>query len=312
MLALFSQWLGDLWKLNIFISWNVQETSLQCVPAAEGFYYMQRGSKTTSLTHLVSPLVMKFAKWRTFFPAMKKPLCLTTTVSVFFVVVCLYTKSCMDVLAPCIFWGHKIPGIAALSCSFLLVLGSRHSIKLRYIRLLSGAVAMITDYPEPSLPLCPWTKDPHPLSHLLFWQKAKCQEFQMSADGLRNDSCCSILNVRRHSLGGVERDVVTFAAGFSEHPLVSCLWFHHAAPCFLPCCDHESTYRRILVFFPGQTSRCVWHSSFIDGLFFNCDRTDLSFSAHTGWSTGKALLLIAHKLGALLLTFNGCGIHTQK
>lgn len=63
--------------------------------------------------------------------------------------------------------------------------------------------------------------------------------------------------------------------------LVSCLCFHHAAPCFLPCCDHESTYRRILVFLAGQTSCCVWHSSFIDGLFFKCSRIDLSRFALT-------------------------------
>lgn len=96
----------------------------------------------------------------------------------------------------------------------------------------------------------------------------------MSEDGSRNDSCLSVLNVHC-ALHPGRWDVVTFASS------VSCLCFHHAAPCFLPCCDHESTYRRMLVFLAGQTSCCVWHSSFIDGPFFKCSRIDLSRSALT-------------------------------
>lgn len=38
---------------------------------------------------------------------------------------------------------------------------------------------------------------------------------------------------------------------------------------------------QMLVCLPGQTSCWVWHSSFIDGLFFNCSRSVLSSFAFT-------------------------------
>lgn len=109
--------------------------------------------------------------------------------------------------------------------------------------------------------------------------RAGCQASQMSAEGLRNDSCYCILNVH-HILRSVEKDKVTFAAGSSRHPLVSSLRVSTMQP-LVSCPAVTMNLHRILVCLPGQTSRCVWHSSFIDRLLFNCSRRVLSFSALT-------------------------------
>lgn len=124
-------------------------------------------------------------------------------------------------------------------------------------------------------------------SHFLCWSRAGCPKSQMSAEGLRNDSCCHILNVHHHIPRSVERDEVTFAAAPSSHPLVSSLCVS-TMPLLVSCPAVTMKLHRVLVCLPGQTSCCVWHSSFIDGLFFNCSRRMLSFSAATltdpwGW-----------------------------
>ena len=136
------------------------------------------------------------------------------------------------------------------------------------------------DQPEPTLPLCPWLTEntPRPSSGFLCRSGADCPESQMSSDGLRSDSCLCILDVHRHIPRSVERDEVTFAAGSSKHPLVSSL----CVSTFLVSCPAVTMdLCRLLVCLPGQTSRCAWHSSFIDGLFFNCSGRVLSFPALT-------------------------------
>lgn len=87
---------------------------------------------------------------------------------------------------------------------------------------------------------------------------------------------------------------------------------HHATSCFLSCCGHG--LHRILVFLAGQTACCVWHSSFIDGLFISWGVASLS-SLLSHWliqggvppTEGPRTLCL---LGAPLLTLNGCD--TQK
>lgn len=57
--------------------------------------------------------------------------------------------------------------------------------------------------------------------------------------------------------------------------------------CFATMSHHVScpavtiSLHQILICLAGQTARCVWHSSFIDGLFINCSRGVVSFSGLT-------------------------------
>lgn len=99
---------------------------------------------------------------------------------------------------------------------------------------------------------------------------------QMSEEGLRNDSCYCILNDRvaiwevfkRWHLLRSPLDILSTPLTVLCHPATSCL---------LPCCDHG--LHQILVFLAGQAACCVWHSSFIDGLFINCSWGVASFSS---------------------------------
>lgn len=52
---------------------------------------------------------------------------------------------------------------------------------------------------------------------------------------------------------------------------------HRAKSCLLPCCGHG--LYQIPISSAGQTTCCVWHSSFIDGLFINCKWGGASFSS---------------------------------
>lgn len=120
--------------------------------------------------------------------------------------------------------------------------------------------------------------------------RARCPQSQMSVAGLRNDSCRCILNIRRHIPRSVQRDEVTFAAGSSD-----ILSLFPPLPPLVSCPAVTMNLHRALDCLTGQTSRCVWHSSFIDELFFNCSRKEFSPSALTladPW--GVALLLCPH------------------
>lgn len=61
--------------------------------------------------------------------------------------------------------------------------------------------------------------------------------------------------------------------------LMSLCFFHNTTPFLYPAVTMN--LHQMPVCLAGQTSCCVWHSSFIDGLFFNCSGTVLSFSALT-------------------------------
>ena len=63
--------------------------------------------------------------------------------------------------------------------------------------------------------------------------------------------------------------------GSFKHPLVSSLWVS-TMPALVSGPAVAMDLHRMLVFVTGQTSCCLWHSSFIDGLFFNCIRRALS------------------------------------